>query len=161
MDFTRDGSFDLQDIVLLATAISVVIGACVLVMKQIVKPIATWTQKQFREAVNETITGPLEEIRHEVTANDGGSLKDLVAKNHQETLQIFQQRDERFAELAAPAADRLAAVEDAVTAHIEDDRIAFAETRACQEQILAKLDKLGTQSDKSGEILDKLNPDSP
>lgn len=145
MDLNNDGIFDLQDIVLIFTAITVIIGGTVLVIKQVLKPMSRWVQRQFREAVQESVAPSLRRIEQEVTANGGGSLKDLVQKNHNETMSTFKARDESFVSLAQPWVDRVIALETVVNGHVEEDRAAFARLDEGQQEILDRINELGSQ----------------
>ncbi len=145
MDLDANGVFDLRDIVVLATSIIAIIGAIVVLRKHIAKPFVKWFRTQLVDFFHETIQSDIETIKHEVTANDGSSLKDLVKKNHDETLHLLDERDKAFARIAAPADQRLRAVENAVS---------------LVPQIMERLDELSRQgaSDTSKVIRKIDNP---
>ncbi len=151
MDLNHDGVTDLNDIIILCTAIITIITMFVLLRKRIVKPIARWTQKQFREAVAETVAPQLERITHEVTSNDGTSLKDIVRQNHEETRrmiaarddelkQTLAERDATFARIAGPANQRVRELENGY------------------KVVLRRLDELGDQSaTDTAKVLQKID----
>jgi hypothetical protein len=141
VDLDGNGVFDLRDVIILFTAISVVIGAVVIVTKQIVKPVNAWLQRQFREAVSDTVAPALERIEGEVTANGGGSLKDLVKRNHTETLGIFQARDATFAELARPWTARVEALEQGQSKILSRLDTIDANAATNQADVISKLDE--------------------
>ncbi len=147
-DLNRDGFTDVQDIILICVAITSILAATYALRRQIVKPVSTWVQKQFRETVLETITPTIDRIEHEVTANDGSSLKDLVRHNHDETLGLLAERDKAFARLAGPADQRVRHLEAAVKA-----------LNSNQSEILTRLDALSGQIDrKSADIIEQTKP---
>ena len=94
MDLNHDGVFDFNDIIIIAVGITAILAALVALRRQVVKPVSRWVKKQLVEVVQETVTPMLEEIRHEVTANDGSSLRDLVKENHVETKTMIAERDD-------------------------------------------------------------------
>lgn len=88
--------FDLRDVVVWCSGISIIITTVYLLRQRVFRPMSKWFQREFGEAVRDTIQPDLEIIKHELTANQGGSLKDLVKSNHEETLQLTDEADLRM-----------------------------------------------------------------
>jgi len=158
VDLNHDGVFDFNDIIIIAVGITAILAALVALRRQVVKPVSRWVKKQLVEVVQETVTPMLEEIRHEVTANDGSSLRDLVKENHVETKTMIAERDDAlkatlrsrdaaFARLASPAARRLD--------HVEAGMRSLDRTHS---EILGRIEELGNQSaTDTAKVLQKID----